>query len=191
LHKTTFGCHGSFLLINGSLENQITWDMAGLAEDFEFALRARAHGHRCGEIRGVAREQSPHSLLDFLRQRRRWFLGIRTIRHPCARYVCFQAFAGSLCTLYCILSLLVPSVSAWYQFPLWTALMTNFQLSVFVYIYILGVVIQDVDAGYTWATVLSHIPTTAVFMPMATVLEMLAVFYAIFFKTTHFEVVEK
>ncbi len=85
----------------------------------------------------------------------------------------------------------MPSMGAMIRLPLWLSVIVNLQLSLFLYMYTVGVVIQDMDVGYTWTTILSHIPITIVLTPVATVLEMLAIFYAIFFKTTRFEVVAK
>jgi cellulose synthase/poly-beta-1,6-N-acetylglucosamine synthase-like glycosyltransferase len=38
-------------------------------------------GYTCGHIDGYAREQSPLTLLDFLKQRRRWIVGIRSLSY--------------------------------------------------------------------------------------------------------------
>lgn len=54
------------------------WDR--LAEDFEFSQDAWRRGFTCGRIHGVVREQSPTTVRDFLKQRRRWFMGIRDIK---------------------------------------------------------------------------------------------------------------
>ena len=37
-------------------------------------------GFTCGRVHGIVREQSPTTLRDFLKQRRRWFMGIRDIQ---------------------------------------------------------------------------------------------------------------
>lgn len=71
LHRPIFGAHGSFLLTNGEVENQVTWDLGSLTEDFEFALQAWHRGFRCGSVPAIVREQSPQGLMDFLKQRRR------------------------------------------------------------------------------------------------------------------------
>jgi hypothetical protein len=42
LNSAYFAVHGSFLLINGMLENEITWDCDNLTEDSWFALQVRA-----------------------------------------------------------------------------------------------------------------------------------------------------
>ena len=84
LHKPIFGVHGSFILINGKLENEITWDLPGsLVEDYAFAIECMKRGYSCDEIHGMVREQSPQSIVDFLRQRRRWLVGIRGLSQLC------------------------------------------------------------------------------------------------------------
>lgn len=51
-------------------------DFGSLAEDFEFSQDAWRRGFTSGRIHGIVREQSPVTLRDFLKQRRRWFMGI-------------------------------------------------------------------------------------------------------------------
>jgi hypothetical protein len=41
LNSAYFAVHGSFFLINGRLENEITWDCDNLTEDSWFALQVR------------------------------------------------------------------------------------------------------------------------------------------------------
>lgn len=43
--------------------------------DFEFSQDAWRRGFTSGRIHGIVREQSPTTLRDFLKQRRRWFMG--------------------------------------------------------------------------------------------------------------------
>jgi hypothetical protein len=74
IQRPVFGVHGSFLMTNGEMENECTWDFGSLAEDFEFSQDAWRRGFTCGRIHGIVREQSPTTLRDFLKQRRRWFM---------------------------------------------------------------------------------------------------------------------
>lgn len=37
IQRPVFGVHGSFLMTNGEMENECTWDFGSLAEDFEFS----------------------------------------------------------------------------------------------------------------------------------------------------------
>ncbi|KAJ5087122.1 hypothetical protein N7456_010738 [Penicillium angulare] len=85
--------HGSFVLINGGVENTITWDTDCLAEDFWFAFHVRLlivvpieeladaarHGFQFGWIHAIALEQPPTCLHDLIQQRRRWYSGIMAI----------------------------------------------------------------------------------------------------------------
>src|SRR5579872_475928 len=78
-NRPIFGIHGSFLLINGEIENKITWDNNyswSLVEDFAFAMKCSELGYKCGQISGIVREVSPQNLTDFIKQRRRWFCGV-------------------------------------------------------------------------------------------------------------------
>jgi len=80
INRPVFGVHGSFLMTNGEMENECTWDFGSLAEDFEFSQDAWRRGFTCGRIHGIVREQSPTTLRDFLKQRRRWFMVRRSRR---------------------------------------------------------------------------------------------------------------
>lgn len=78
-HTPIFGAHGSFLLVNGRVENEVTWSIQSLTEDYQFATTASSLGYQCGKVPGIIREQSPMNLVAFLKQRRRWFVGIRRL----------------------------------------------------------------------------------------------------------------
>lgn len=39
VHRPIFGMHGAFLLVNGQVENVVTWDTENLTEDYWFALQ--------------------------------------------------------------------------------------------------------------------------------------------------------
>ncbi|KOS36390.1 hypothetical protein ACN38_g12870 [Penicillium nordicum] len=71
--------HGSFILINGAVENKVTWDTECLAEDFWFAFHAARRGVKFGWIHAIAREQPPVSVSDLIKQRRRWYTGIMSM----------------------------------------------------------------------------------------------------------------
>lgn len=94
--------HGSFLLINGEVENKVSWDTECLAEDFWFGLRvnivqilsrnmadrspkAANMGYTFGWIDAIAREQPPRTLKDVWAQRKRWVSGIWSCNEPLAR----------------------------------------------------------------------------------------------------------
>ena len=91
--------HGSFILINGAVENKVIWDTGCLAEDFWFAFhvwdlttltdcllaliylneQAARRGFKFGWIHAIAREQPPVSISDLIKQRRRCYTGIMSM----------------------------------------------------------------------------------------------------------------
>ena len=80
-----FGLHGSGILIRNSVEKAIGFDFGpggSITEDAYLALFQIAHGYRARWVDGYVVEQAAFTLSDYLRQRRRWFVGItKTAMH--------------------------------------------------------------------------------------------------------------
>ncbi len=75
----TAGFHGSHILVRSDVEDSVGWDTVGYspAEDLTFEIRVRArYGSVFGVLKGFAYEKGAFSLLDQLRQRRRWMHGV-------------------------------------------------------------------------------------------------------------------
>jgi len=67
--------HGSNVLIRSDVEQQIGWDFGKTwGEDSLFGLKAQELGYRIEWLKGRLYEQSPFTIKDFLKQRRRWAL---------------------------------------------------------------------------------------------------------------------
>ena len=67
--------HGSHVLIRLDVEQQIGWDFGETrGEDSLFGLKAQELGYRIEWLKGRLYEQSPFTIKDFLKQRRRWAL---------------------------------------------------------------------------------------------------------------------
>ncbi|KAK3288881.1 hypothetical protein CYMTET_3660 [Cymbomonas tetramitiformis] len=78
-HECWVGMHGSFVVAQTAVEQATTFDhgMEGsITEDAYFALVARHLGVRYAWIDCHMYEQSPFSIMDFIKQRRRWFGGL-------------------------------------------------------------------------------------------------------------------
>lgn len=73
-----FGMHGSYILIPSHVLNRLTWDMSSgsITEDAELAMRAMQSGVKFCHVEGFVIEQSPQSIRDLIKQRKRWFFGI-------------------------------------------------------------------------------------------------------------------
>ena len=80
LGVTLFGLHGSFIVVRNDVEKATGGFDFGpqgdITEDAFWAVKAMQNGLRCAWVDGFLEEQSCLSLIDFLRQRRRWFHGL-------------------------------------------------------------------------------------------------------------------
>lgn len=187
--RPVFGAHGSFLLTNGLVENHVTWDLGSLTEDYQFATQAWEAGFKCGKVPGFVREQSPMDLMGFMKQRRRWYVGIR--RLPGILPKIWNAFwtLGILCLYGTIISIVLGFVMST-QTPRWFGLLKDFSFCTFVYLYILGIFTQDMDKkAYFWIPV--RLVATAILQFVAVVMEALAVMYALVFPPSDFDVIKK
>lgn len=82
LNDSIIGVHGSFLIVPAELENRVGFDhgpAASLTEDSYFAFFAAMKGAKFGWVNGYIQEQSPFTLRDIFKQRRRWLNGIANL----------------------------------------------------------------------------------------------------------------
>jgi egghead protein (zeste-white 4 protein) len=80
--KCWFGIKGSFLVIPNRTEKLIGFNHGNdgsMTEDTFFAMKASELKVPFAFLEGSMFEKSPFSLLDFLKQRRRWFAGLRLV----------------------------------------------------------------------------------------------------------------
>ncbi|KAJ3055689.1 hypothetical protein HK097_009656 [Rhizophlyctis rosea] len=190
MHRPFFGAHGSFLLTNGRVENDVTWDLGSLTEDYQFATKAQQAGYKCGSIPGLVREQSPLDIMGFLKQRRRWYVGIRRLPQFLPKLWNFFWTLGILC-LYGTIASVILGVYIPLGTPRWFGLLKDFSFMTFVYLYVLGMTVQNVDKGYNVLLVLVGVPVTILLQFVAVILEALAVMYALVFPPKDFDVIKK
>ncbi|GAA5984015.1 hypothetical protein JCM11641_005568 [Rhodosporidiobolus odoratus] len=179
INRPVFGVHGSFLMTNGEMENECTWDFGSLAEDFEFSQDAWRRGFTCGRIHGIVREQSPTTLRDFLKQRRRWFMGIRDIKglyglpHLAINLWIVGVFTLGATIVNLPLGFIEHSLT-----PLWIAVCANFCFITFFTLYLWGIFFQELDFGQTWWKIPIHLVCAIIIQPFASVAEGLSAIWA-------------
>ncbi|GAA5949158.1 hypothetical protein JCM21900_004887 [Sporobolomyces salmonicolor] len=179
IHRPVFGVHGSFLMTNGEMENECTWDFGSLAEDFEFSQDAWRRGFTCGRIHGIVREQSPTTLRDFLKQRRRWFMGIRDIKglyglpHLAINLWVVGVFTLGATIVNLPLGFIEHSLT-----PVWIAVCADFCFITFFTLYLWGLLFQELDYGQTWWKIPIHILCAIVIQPFASIAEGLSAIWA-------------
>jgi egghead protein (zeste-white 4 protein) len=86
LGVTIFGLHGSFIVVRNDIEKATGGFDFGphgdITEDAFWAVKAMQNGQRSAWVDGFLEEQCCLSVVDFLRQRRRWFQGlVKTVRY--------------------------------------------------------------------------------------------------------------
>ncbi|KAJ3287082.1 hypothetical protein HK104_008768 [Borealophlyctis nickersoniae] len=185
-----FGAHGSFLLNNGLVENHVTWDLGSLTEDFQFAVHAWDAGFRCGKIPGMIREQSPMDFIGFLKQRRRWYVGIRRLPNFLPKL--WSAFwTLGIFALYCTIASIPLGFIYKYNTPRWFGFLKDFSFCNFVYLYVIGIFVQDLDKKINPLMIILHIPMTMILQFVAGVMEACAVMYGIISPPQDFDVIKK
>jgi egghead protein (zeste-white 4 protein) len=78
LHRPLFGIKGSFVVAKCSAEKDVSFDHGkdgSIAEDCYFSMIAYMKGYTFDFIMGEMHEKSPFTLLDSIKQRKRWLQG--------------------------------------------------------------------------------------------------------------------
>lgn len=76
---TIFGLHGSYVLARQDLESELGFDVGprgSITEDAWWILKAMEKGVRTMWVDGYMEEQCTQGVIDFLKQRRRWYVGL-------------------------------------------------------------------------------------------------------------------
>ncbi|MCA9090627.1 MAG: glycosyltransferase family 2 protein [Planctomycetaceae bacterium] len=204
-HSPLVGMHGSYVLTPARIEREITWDVGGhgsVTEDSYFALMAMQRGIPFGWVEGYIREQSPFTIMDIIRQRRRWFCGLSFVaRDPALNffttltlrlYVWFWAFAA--------LSLPLPLLYLAFVFtfgsgllPYWLFMMAAICTGFYAASYSVGVFRNILDCKIPGRRKIGVVLTAIVawFFFVPAIVECAGTIYGIFFPVTTFYVVAK
>ncbi|KAI9344594.1 hypothetical protein BDR26DRAFT_932643 [Obelidium mucronatum] len=167
-HRPIFGAHGSFLMNNGLVENAVTWDLGSLTEGLPI----------CNEGLGpwFPMRQSMRSsprLPNFLPKLWAFFWGL------------------GIFSLYCTIASIPLGFAYKYTTPRWFGFLKDVSFVTFVYLYILGIFIQDIDKGVNPFIVFLRIPLTLILQYICVVMEGCAVMYGIIFPPSDFDVIKK
>ncbi|KAJ9386718.1 CAZyme family GT2 [Paecilomyces variotii] len=170
-HRPLLGwMKGSWNIINGAVENNVTWDTNCAAEDFWFAFNATRLGYKFGWIHAIAREQPPETVNDFIRQRRRWYTGIWSIDSFSVKMGLLLALLVPLWVLiYPIVALVRGgSISVPYWFFVWLL----FSHAADIHGLIVACLMEDMDTpGIGAISMLWHLLLSVVLSPITNLLQ--------------------
>ena len=194
-----FGLHGSFIVIRNDVEKSVGFDlgpMGSLTEDAWWGVIASSRGVRCRWVEGHVEEQCTQQVPDFLKQRRRWFTGLRRtsmlapapLRWRAVLIISMLAWASApFAWAYTIGHL----IDGGYISP-WIRALANFSLAVYVATTLIGLRLNMRDHGIRefrlkvkWAA------TWLICLPIFSGLESAAVAYALIRPEKGWHVVRK
>ncbi|MDM8561291.1 glycosyltransferase family 2 protein [Candidatus Parabeggiatoa sp. HSG14] len=70
------GIHGELLLCKGHILKEVSFNRYTITEDFAFARELIKKGYKFWQSKTVISILSPHSFIDFIKQRNRWYKGL-------------------------------------------------------------------------------------------------------------------
>lgn len=190
-----FGMKGSFWIIQAAQEKSIGFNYGyyiNITEDALFALIAWYNGIRMSFLPCYIYEQSPYTIVEFIKQRGRWLSGLnRVIR--CPQVLLRQRFVlGFVITLWSlsILTYIPLILNFTFNFPdndvYDFGLMSVFAL--FIHSYLFGSLTNN---GFDWRSIFSIVFSV---IPVYPFLELCGVFYGLYRLWTDkddFEVIDK
>ena len=191
--------HGSFILVRNDVERDVGFDLGpagSVTEDAWWSLVEMAHGRRSRWVDGYCLEQSTQSVMDFIRQRRRWFVGL------CL--VCLRAPAQFWHRITLVSSVVLWGVSwlGWWtvsiaalvinaRIPLPVLLIGTASLAAYSALYLLGLELNLSQRGLPWFRRLPWYFLQVLLLPIYSLLESAAVVYGIIRPTVGFHIVKK
>ncbi|CAN8075548.1 unnamed protein product [Agarophyton chilense] len=203
---TLFGLHGAFIVCRQDMEAAIGFDLGAggsITEDAWWVLLAMKHGYRTRWVDGFLEEQSTQGLMDFLKQRRRWFYGLGKVVLHCPVDIKYRLFVGYNTFSWLIVPVLLPiqliyMVTLWvYEIPVALAirLLTNFIVGASSFVYIAGLVCNMVEHRMKWWKTPFWTLGMIIALPFCLLLEVVSVIMAFFAGCTQngkgFHVVQK
>jgi egghead protein (zeste-white 4 protein) len=197
-HLPVWGFHGSFILVRNSVEKNVGFDFGpngSITEDAFWALVSTENGARSRWVDGYMVEQGTERIIDFIKQRRRWYVGLcKVVLHAPVRLrlrlpLAFFTILWSVSWL-AIIYTYFNLVAGWKTSPEVQAI-GNLSLATYVVIYTVGLrtnlMLCDVSLARRVRLYIAQIAC----VPLFAILEATAVLYALVKPERGFHVVQK
>jgi egghead protein (zeste-white 4 protein) len=197
-HLPVWGFHGSFILVRSSVEKKVGFDFGpngSITEDAFWALVSTENGARSRWVDGYMVEQGTERIVDFIKQRRRWYIGLLKVvlhapvklrlRLPLAFFTVLWSVSW-LAVIYTYANYVV----GWDTSPAVQAL-GNLSLATYVVIYTVGLRTNLRLYEVSFARKVRLYAMQVAFIPLFAILEAAGVLYAMVRPETGFHVVQK
>jgi egghead protein (zeste-white 4 protein) len=199
LNKPVFGFKGSYVVVRNNVEMEVSFDNGpdgSIAEDCFFALKAWSKGYKFEFITGEMLEKSPFTIKDFIRQRRRWFVGqMHTVlSREIPPFYKFGICTTLVCCLLMPVSLSNIFIDTFYpmQRPFINCLLNGLVGGTFGFLYCFGAFIScsGRNWSYIWLVFISL--SCILIVPIAAVMESVAVYWGLVtLNSKEFDIVQK
>jgi beta-1,4-mannosyltransferase len=193
-----FGMHGSFILVQNSIEKKEGFNLHPrycITEDAYWGLKMMQKGYKFGNVHGFLHEQSPQKSSDFIKQRRRWFIGLTQILH--AKDISFRykfilfismrlwALSGFV-VIYTAFNILHPV-----PIPMLVGLLSSLSFAIYIVMYLIGFYMNMKHAKISLLYKLGFLITQLFLMPIFSILESLGAIYGIVNRKLDYYVIKK
>lgn len=191
LGHTIFGLHGSYVVVRQDVEASIGFDVGphgSITEDAWWILLAMQQGIRTMWVDGYIEEQATQSLTDFLKQRRRWYVGLWKVVWHCPVRWTYRAWLGLNTLSWMIVPLVLPlqivylvlSVVWQRQIVAPLRVATSLMMAAALGVYLTGLVPNMREHGTPWYRGMLWMALQIVLFPAFQVLEVVAIVMVLF-----------
>lgn len=197
-HRPLFGWKGSFVVTRYEAEKDVSFDHGpdgSVAEDCYFSMVAFMKGYTFNFIQGEMLEKSPFSIMDLIRQRKRWVQGIWLTVHSSKIPIRYKIILAMSHYAWLVLPITTFGVILAVVFPtpnsIVTSSMGSFCFAVTLYMYIFGI-LKSFDLKRKGRSMLFVYIILQVFMLFVSiVIENVAVMWGLIGSKHNFYIVQK
>lgn len=190
LGVTIFGLHGSFVIVRQDVERRIGFDLGpdgSITEDAWWVLIAMEKGYRTMWVDGYFEEQCTQSLIDFVKQRKRWYVGLWSTAWKCPANLRSRMFLLFNTMSWMVLPFLLPLQMIYLYLLLKNGiilsipirLLGDVMLPISLLVYLSGLMINMKEHGIRWWKRPLWIILELILMPIFFVMEIAGVSMAI------------
>ncbi|HWG55986.1 MAG TPA: glycosyltransferase family 2 protein [Gaiellaceae bacterium] len=196
---TIFGLHGSWILVRNDVERAVGFDLGesgSITEDSFWALRQMEAGRRCRWVDGYVAEQAPRSVADFVKQRRRWFVGLESVSVAAPVALRFRAALAVSTTVWSLswigVLYLYVNLVVGFRVPEWVQAAGNVAFATYIATYVVGLKVNlENMPRLPWAQRAGLYVAQVALIPVFAVLEAAGVVYGLARRETGFHVIRK
>lgn len=197
-HRPLFGWKGSFVVTKYEAEKDVSFDHGpdgSVAEDCFFSMIAYMKGYTFDFIQGEMWEKSPFSIMDLIRQRKRWVQGIWLTVHSSKIPLRYKLILGMSHYAWLVLPVTTLSFITAFIFPTPNSIIISsvgsFCFSVAFYMYIFGI-LKSFDLKRSGRAMLFVYLLCQIFMLFVSiVIENVAVIWGLIGSKHNFYIVQK